>query len=58
VTPRRRRQVSKPYVGFLFRYYSGPIVNDSTVTSNVSFGPLTALPDPVVVCRVALKCGS
>ena len=26
---RRRRQAGKPYVGFLFRYYSGPIVNDS-----------------------------
>jgi hypothetical protein len=30
VTLRRRRQAGKPYVGFLFHYYSGPIVNDSS----------------------------
>jgi hypothetical protein len=30
VTLRCRRQAGKPYVGFLYRYYSGSIVNDSS----------------------------
>jgi len=30
VTLGRRRQAGKPYVAFLFRYYSGPTVNDSS----------------------------